>query len=328
MARSLRSFRNNGSASYGQAWLGRNRSRRMYVLSTVPEGHLIHRTARLQFELLGGRELLADSPQGRFAEGAAALDGSRLDTIDAYGKHLLYAFEGPRWLHVHLGLFGKFRFGNGEAPAPKGAIRLRLRHPGGWLTLSGPTACELIDAAGRKRLLARIGPDPLRDDARPTRVVARISKSPTPLGVLLMDQSVIGGIGNVYRAEIAFRARLSPNLPGRMLTREQILDVWRDARELLRDGERSGRIVTTDPADRPHSRGAVRRGEQYYVYHRTARPCFVCTTPIVSAPMAGRSVYFCPLCQPAPIPASTKIVGIRERKLKKPRVAAGHETAS
>lgn len=294
----------------------------------MPEGHTIHRAARLQFDLLGGHALQADSPQGRFVEGAAVLDGLVLDAIDAYGKHLFYAFAGPVWLHVHLGLFGRFRLGTGDPPAPRGAVRLRLIHPAGWLSLSGPTACEIIDAAARKRLLARIGPDPLRPDARPARVVERIGASSSPFGALLMDQSVIGGIGNVYRAEIAFRARVSPYAPGRALDRAQILAIWRDARLLLREGERTGRIVTTRPADRPHPGGGVSRGEQYYVYHRTGRPCFICTTPIQSAPLAGRTVYFCPHCQPAPSPSSAKIVGMRVRKLKNPRVAAGHDRAS
>jgi endonuclease-8 len=294
----------------------------------MPEGHAIHRAARIQLELLGGRQLRADSPQGRFAEGAAALDGLRLAWTEAYGKHLFYAFKGPVWLHVHLGLFGRFRQGIGSPPAPQGAVRLRLIADDAWVSLSGPTACELIDAAGRRRLLARIGPDPLRADARPARAVARILASGAPFGTLLMDQSVIGGIGNVYRAELAFRAGIAPGAPGRSLTRAAVLGVWRDARRLLRDGERTGRIVTTRPADRPHPTGTVRSRECHYVYHRTGLPCFICGTAIVSAPLAGRTLYFCPHCQPGPPPSSRKIVGMRVLRLKNPRVAAGHETAS
>ncbi len=272
--------------------------------------------------------LQADSPQGRFIAGAAQLDGLMLDRIEAYGKHLLYRFDGAGWLHVHLGLFGRFRLGTGAPPVPRGAVRLRLMHAGGWMALSGPTACEIIDAAARRALLARIGPDPLRTDARPARVIARIQRSSMAFGALLMDQSVIGGIGNVYRAELAFRARIAPLTPGRALTRTQLLAVWRDARVLLREGERTGRIITTDPADRPHPHGAVRRGERYYVYHRTGRPCLLCGTPIVRAPLAGRTVYMCPQCQPAAIPSSSSMPAIRVRKAKKPRVAAGQATAS
>jgi endonuclease-8 len=294
----------------------------------MPEGHTIHRAARLQLALFAGRSLHADSPQGRFDEGAAILAGRRLETIDAYGKHLFYAFEGPVWLHVHLGLFGRFRLGRGPAPEPRGAVRLRLMAADGWLALSGPTACEIIDRAGRKRFLARIGPDPLRPDARPARAVERILASSAAVGALLMDQAVIGGIGNVYRAELAFRARIAPTTPGTALSRAAVLAVWRDARALMREGERTGRIVTTRPADRPHPTGAVRSDERYYVYHRTGRPCFICGTPIVSAALAGRTVYQCPECQPGPRPSSAMSVGMRARRLKKPRVHAGHDSAS
>jgi endonuclease-8 len=294
----------------------------------MPEGHTVHRAARLQAALLAGHDVRADSPQGRFAAGAAVLDERRLDGVDAYGKHLLYAFSGPVWLHVHLGLYGKFRYGTGEPPPARGAIRLRLSVPHGWVTLSGPTACDLIDERERKLLLARIGPDPLRPEARPARAIDRILGSGAPFGALLMDQSVIGGIGNVYRAELAFRAGIWPLTPGRLLDRPAVLAVWRDARGLLRAGERSGRIITTRAADRPHPAGAVRRGEQYYVYHRTGRPCWVCGTLIVSMPLAGRTVYACPHCQPAPSPSSATIAGMRVRRLKNPRVAAGQLTAS
>ena len=296
--------------------------------TNMPEGHTIHHAARVQFELLGTEQIVADSPQGRFADGASVLNGLQLSGIEAYGKHLLYAFSGPLWLHVHLGLFGRFRFGEGPPPAPRGALRLRLSTRVGWVALSGPTACELFDAASRRRLLARIGPDPIRADARPARVLDRITRSNAPFGALLMDQTVIGGIGNVYRAELAFRAGIAPMMPGRMLTRATVLGVWRDARVLLRAGALTGRIVTTRPPDRDHPSGSVRRGEQYYVYHRTGRPCRVCTTPICSAPLAGRTVYYCPVCQPAPSPSSAIIAGMRSRSAKNPRDAAGQAVLS
>jgi len=251
----------------------------------VPEGHTVHRAARLQRELLAGSALAVDSPQGRFAEEAALLDGQRLESIEAYGKHLFYAFESGVYLHVHLGLFGKFRMGAGRAPEPRGAVRVRFQSERGWVTLSGPTACEILDASGRRSILARIGPDPLRPTDRPARAFARIAKSSTPIGALLMDQSVIAGIGNVYRAELLFRAGIAPQVPGRAVPRTALLELWRDARALLRAGERTGRIVTFRPRER------------HYVYNRTGKPCRTCATPIVSATMAARTVYWCPGCQ-------------------------------
>ena len=100
-----------------------------------------------------------------------------------------------------------------------------------------------------------------------------------------MDQSVIGGIGYVYRSELLFRAGVSPFTPGRDVPRSKLLALWRDARKLLREGERTGRIVTHRPRDR-------------YAYHCTGRPCRVCATPIEAGPLANRTVYWCPQCQP------------------------------
>jgi formamidopyrimidine-DNA glycosylase len=264
----------------------------------MPEGHSIHRTARLQRELLAGRIVQIDSPQGRFSESAELLDGAALQTIEAYGKHLFYAFDGDRWVHVHLGLFGKFRMGPGAPPPVQGAVRMRITSEAGWVTLSGPTACDLIDANERRLILARIGPDPIRADARPAKAIERILRSPTPIGALLMDQSVIGGIGNIYRAELLFRAGVSPFRPGRSLERDALLGLWKDARVLMRDGERLGRIVTTRPEHRARRRGTPARGESFYVYHRTGSGCRICATPVEAAPMAARTVYWCPACQP------------------------------
>ena len=133
----------------------------------MPEGHTIHRAARLQNALLGGQALTARSPQGRFTDGAAQLDGRRLVRVEAHGKHLLYEFEDAIWLHVHLGLFGRIRTGTGSVPVPRGAVRLELSCTDGWAALSGPTVCEVIDGRARRRLVARIGPDPLRPGDRP-----------------------------------------------------------------------------------------------------------------------------------------------------------------
>lgn len=239
-----------------------------------------------------------DAPNGRFAEGASLLDGRMLLAIDAYGKHLLYDFGDERWLHVHLGLFGKFRSGAMPYPPMQGALRVRIWTDAAWLELRGPTACEVIDDADRRRLLARIGPDPLRAHDRPARAVERITASRAQIGTLLMDQSVIAGIGNVYRAELLFRAKLNPYRLGTSIEPAAIVALWRDSRAVMRDGVRDRRMVTTKPKDRPHRTGVARRDERHYVYHRTGRPCFICGTEIEQALLATRKVYWCPHCQP------------------------------
>ena len=95
----------------------------------MPEGHTIHRYARLHRELFAGQRLRVTSPQGRFAAGASQVDGRRLDGADAYGKHLFYRWARGLTLHVHLGLFGKFRSHRGDAPPPSDQTRLALASP-------------------------------------------------------------------------------------------------------------------------------------------------------------------------------------------------------
>jgi endonuclease-8 len=178
----------------------------LYV-STMPEGHTLHRLARDQQKVFGGTVVAASSPQGRFAAGAAELDGQVLVRTEAYGKHLLHHYGNERILHVHLGLYGKFAPGRGEPPEPRGALRLRLSNDEAWTDLRGPIACELVTPDQVETLVSRLGPDPLRPRADPSAAYRRIARSRAPIGVLLMDQSVIAGIGNVYRAEVLFRAR-------------------------------------------------------------------------------------------------------------------------
>ena len=266
----------------------------------MPEGNELHRFAELQSALFTGRKVTVDAPNGRFMQGAAHLDGRKLETIDAFGKHLFYDFGRDRQLHVHLGLFGKFRAGDMPFPDPKGALRLRISTPENWLELRGPTACEVLAEAEREALLHRIGPDPLRADADAKVAIARIRKSRAPIGALLMDQSVIGGLGNIFRAELLFRAQLNPFQPGNTVSASALHRLWAEAVQLMRAAMVDRRIVTTKNKDRPHPNGKARRGETHYVYHRTGLPCFVCGTHVSAREFVARKVYWCPGCQPAP----------------------------
>lgn len=264
----------------------------------MPEGHTIHRLARVQSPLLVGRPVSAASPQGRFAAGAAVLDGRVLTRIEAYGKHLAYVFQGDQLLHVHLGLYGTWTHGTGPAPEPRGALRLRLVAGEHWLDLRGPTACELYTPADWQAVLDRLGPDPLRRDADGALAWARVRRSRQAIGALLMDQSVLAGIGNVYRAEVLFRAGLSPFRPGREVPERLWEPMWDDLSALLRAGVRAGRIVTTERADRDRRSGPARAHDRHYVYRRQGLPCRRCGTAIRTQVMLARNLFWCPVCQP------------------------------
>jgi formamidopyrimidine-DNA glycosylase len=267
----------------------------------VPEGHTLHRLARQQDELFAGRPVHVTSPQGRFAAGAALLDGRVLDDATAYGKHLFACF-GPDVLHVHLGLYGSYTTGTGDPPAPRGALRMRWvadgpAGAGTWTDLRGPTACEVLGPPEVDRIVERLGPDPLRRGADAGRAHARIARSRTAIGALLMDQSVLAGVGNVYRAELLYRHRVSPFRPGRDVEAGTWAAMWADLVTLMRAGVRMGRIVTTRPEDRSRRGGTVRREDAHYVYRRTGLPCRVCGTEVRTEVMVGRNLHWCPLCQ-------------------------------
>jgi endonuclease-8 len=270
-------------------------------LPTVPEGHTIHRLAARHRALFGGDKLRAESPQGRFTAGAAVLSGTVLEDTEAYGKHLLHHHPDGRTLHVHLGLYGKFTDGDGEPPEPVGQVRLRLASDRHWLDLRGPTACELLTPPEVDTLRARLGADPLRDEADPTRAYARIRRSPTPLAALLLDQSIVAGTGLIFVTEALFRAGLPPTLPGRKLTRAAWDELWTDLRDLMRVAVELGRIDTVHARHLPDAMGRPprvdRHGGEVYVYRRAGQPCHACGTAIRRAELAGRNSYWCPTCQ-------------------------------
>ncbi|MFI6453329.1 Fpg/Nei family DNA glycosylase [Streptosporangium amethystogenes] len=267
----------------------------------MPEGHTIHRLAAEHRRAFGDREVRAESPQGRFTAGALRIDGRVLTEADAHGKHLLLGFDDERWLHVHLGIYGKYAFGPVPVPAPTGMVRLRLSNTGEYADLRGPNTCELLDPAGKAALHARLGPDPLRADADPESAWRRIGRSRTSVGVLLMDQSVVAGVGNIYRAEALFRQGVDPSRPGRDLTREQWEAIWADLVLLMADGVRVGRIDTVRPEHTPEAMGRPPRvddhGGEVYVYRRSGMPCFLCGTEVRTQVLAGRNLFWCPACQ-------------------------------
>jgi len=263
----------------------------------MPEGHTLHRLARRHSELLVGRTVAADSPQGRFELGARYLHGRTFAAVEAYGKHLFYDVGDADLLHVHLGLYGKFFDGPQPAPPVRGAVRLRLQTDEAWIELRGATAVELVDPAHHAEILGRLGPDPLRPRTKPDRFLDRASASRAPIAAILMDQSMIAGIGNVFRAELLFRAGIEPHRSGRDVGRTELTELWADVSAQLRAGVKAGRIVTTRPADRTTSRGPASIEDAHYVYRRTGLPCRLCGTPIRHETLLGRNLFWCPTCQ-------------------------------
>jgi endonuclease-8 len=270
-------------------------------MGPVPEGHTIHRLAARHRELFAGRTVSAASPQGRFAAGAATIDGRVLTDATAHGKHLLHRYDGGHTVHIHLGLYGRFTDGAGAAGPPAGELRLRLSTGEHWLDLRGPAACALLDPPDVDALLARLGPDPLRDDADPTPAYERIARSTRPIAALLLDQSIVAGAGLIFVLETLFRAGVAPTRPGRTIDRTTWQALWADLRALMREAVQRGRIDTVHSAHTPEAMRRPprvdRHGGEVYVYRRPDQPCLVCTSPIRRGTLAGRNSYWCDACQ-------------------------------
>jgi endonuclease VIII len=204
---------------------------------------------------------------------------------------------------VHLGLYGTFIEWplNGSAnvglPAPVGQVRMRMVGTAYGTDLRGPTVCELLDDGQIADLLSRLGPDPLRRGADPAWAWARITKSRRPIGALVMDQTVIAGVGNVYRSELLFRHRIDPYRPGRAIGEAEFDAAWADLVALMRVGLRRGKIIVVRPEHDHGPPSYLPERPRTYVYRRAGEPCRVCATTIRTAELECRNVFWCPACQ-------------------------------
>jgi endonuclease-8 len=266
----------------------------------MPEGHTIHRLAKdLGSDLARLGPINASSPQGRFDAGAARIDGSELLRSDAYGKHLFCEWSGGEILHVHLGLIGKFRPSPLEQE-PGDTIRLRLEgREVGW-HLTGPQTCAVVSPDERDLVVARLGPDPLRRGSkRRDEFIERLRKTRRPVGAALLDQAIVAGIGNVYRAELLLLVGVHPDRPATDVDADTAGQLWDLTVKQLKRGMAWNRIVTVNSDDlgRRVTR-SIDREDALYAYKRDGEPCRRCGTLIEISEVAGRSIWHCPQCQP------------------------------
>jgi endonuclease-8 len=265
----------------------------------MPEGPTLHRLARLHNMRFGGEAVRASSPQGRFAAEASRIDGRTFESAEAWGKHLVHRYGGGLNVHIHLGLYGAFTEQAMPMAAPVGQVRLRMEGSAFGTDLRGPNVCELLDEAQVDALIAALGPDPLREDADPLDAFDRLRRSRAGIGALLMNQQVVAGIGNVYRAELLFRHRISPWLPGSAVGREQWLALWDDIAALMRVAVERGQLITIE-GEHDHGAPPYQPGRpRSYVYRRAGESCRLCGTPVAHAVLQGRNLFWCPSCQPA-----------------------------
>lgn len=228
--------------------------------------------------------------------------GAQNPLADSAGEDSVHSIGAPRRARLHMAEQEKenddpdFTF----PPEPVGQVRVRLLTDTAVADLRGPTACEVVVAEQVQATIDRLGPDPLVDCGEESRerFVRGIRRTTKPIGALLMDQSVVGGIGNVYRAELLFRARLNPHTPGKQVPADVAALLWTDWAYLLGLGVATGQMMTMDDLDdEAYARAMASRDDRHWVYKREGLPCRVCGTNIVMEPMGARKLYWCPVCQ-------------------------------
>ncbi len=217
-----------------------------------------------------------------------------LERAEAFGKHLFHHWGDRSVVHVHLGRLGVFLHAPPPAPAPRPQVRMRVAGSRLVADLVAPAICARIDAAGRRQVVAALGPDPLREDADPGVAIERLTGRDAPVGALLLDQSVLSGVGNVLRAEALFLCGISPARPGSSLSRDEAYALWRTLARLMREAVDDGRILTRVPAGA--DRRLVAEHETRFVYRQER--CRRCGTRVARGTIGGRTSWACPRCQP------------------------------
>lgn len=244
----------------------------------MPEGDSLHRAAR-RLQPLVGQRVEAESPHPRAAVTGVAerLDGLRLESVEAVGKNLLLRFEGGVVLRSHLRMRGRWFV------RPRGSPT--FGRP--WLVLRGERF-EAVQVNGpvlelNQRAVRRLGPDILDRPPDLGAMVARLRQQQPgrEVGDALLDQRLVAGIGNMWKAEALWRARVSPWRPLGDVGDDELRRVLEEAARMMRgsvDGAREGRAV----------------------YRKAGRPCPRCGGTIRSLGQGdgNRTAYWCPACQP------------------------------
>jgi endonuclease-8 len=248
----------------------------------VPEGDALHRAAR-RLQPLVGEKVEVETPHPRAAATGVAerLDGRRLESVEAVGKNLVLCFEGGLKLRSHLRMSGRWTLRE-RGGATRGRPWLVLRGGAREAVLWGGPVLELTDRAVR-----RLGPDILGRPPDFDRMLVglRSTDQGRAVGEALLDQRLVAGIGNVWKAESLWLAQVSPWRPLGDVADDELRGVLIEAARLMRRSLEGGRQARA-------------------VYRTAGRPCPRCSTPILSRGQgdANRTAYWCPRCQPGPDP--------------------------
>jgi endonuclease-8 len=259
----------------------------------MPEGDTLFRIAWRLRPILEGQCLVqAETRDVRIP--ADSLIGRRVVAVECRGKHLLIHADDGRAIHTHLGMTGSWHvYAPGEAwQKPRSRAALSVATEQTVCVCFSPKTLELLSPDGLRRHthLRQLGPDILATvfDAEDVRSRFRLRPA-VPVGEAIMNQTIMCGVGNIYKSETLFQCRMDPFIAVAQLTDERLLQVIEVARRLMRANLYSRTRRTRHSSD----------GQPFWVYGRSSGACFVCGEQIRMRHQGelGRSTYWCPTCQ-------------------------------
>lgn len=273
----------------------------------MPEGDSIFRAARALHRALAGRTVsrfVSVFPHLTNPLEDRPLVGQVIERVEARGKHLLIWFSGGLALRTHLRMHGSWHiYRPGERwQRPHHDMRIVLETPEFIaVAFNVPVAeFETTDAVERTDPLRDLGPDPLGGEFNASLAAERIAaRTDMEIADALLDQRAIAGIGNIYKSETLFAAKVNPFTAVGQLTRDQIESIVAVAAKLLRANVSESSHGMSTSGGLRHTTGRFDPGARFWVYRRGGKPCRRCGSPIQRASQGAyaRSTYWCPKCQ-------------------------------
>ena len=275
----------------------------------MPELPEVELVARALDRLLRGRRiaraellragLAPESPPRTFAR---QLRGARVEEVGRRGKHVLFGLEGGRVLLTHLRMTGRFLLLPDAGPLPKHTHALFTLDDGRRLAFTDQRHFGLMKLARASELerlkeLRGLAPEPFSDDFTPDYLAGVLARTRRALKSVLLDQTKVTGLGNIYASEVLFLARASPFAVASELPRRRVPRLHRAILEVLGEAIRHGSTMNVDPADIDASYFGGGYQGRWRVYGREGEPCPDCGASVRRLTHAGRSTYFCPRCQ-------------------------------
>ena len=263
------------------------------ALNTVASGR------RIESATLVRERLAPETPPRQFSK---LLRGASVNFVHRRGKHVLFDLDNGRTLITHLRMSGKFMLLEAELPDPKftHAVfhvgddqRLVFQDQRHFGLMKIVKTIELHQA----REISKLAPEPLTDDFTYDYLRSTLQRSNRSLKEVLLDQTKVCGLGNIYASEALFLARANPAIRASKLSKPKTALLFETIRQVLSEAVELGSTMPVVPADIGGSIYGNGSEWEWRVYDREAEPCIACDAPITRIVQGGRSTYFCRKCQ-------------------------------